>query len=140
MNTSTVPAPSSLTRGACRGEDPELFFPIGTTGPAALQIHNAKAVCLRCPVMDECLQWAVQSGQDAGVWGGQTEDERRSMKRRTARDRAREAASRRSEPNPEACGTDAGYRTHLEHGEQACDRCKAAHATAAREHTARRAA
>ena len=38
-------------RAACRDEDPELFFPIGNTGPALLQIEEAKAVCRRCPVM-----------------------------------------------------------------------------------------
>ena len=35
---------------ACRDEDPELFFPIGNTGPALLQIEEAKQVCRRCPV------------------------------------------------------------------------------------------
>ena len=39
-------------RAACRDEDPELFFPIGNTGPALLQIEEAKAVCRRCPVID----------------------------------------------------------------------------------------
>jgi hypothetical protein len=43
----------------CREEDPELFFPIGNTGPALLQIEEAKAVCRRCPVMEQCLQWAL---------------------------------------------------------------------------------
>ena len=38
---------------ACRDEDPELFFPIGNTGPALLQIEEAKAVCRRCDVIDE---------------------------------------------------------------------------------------
>ena len=32
-------------RAACRDEDPELFFPIGNTGPALLQIEEARAVC-----------------------------------------------------------------------------------------------
>ena len=32
----------------CREQDPELFFPIGTTGPAAQQVDEAKAVCRRC--------------------------------------------------------------------------------------------
>jgi WhiB family transcriptional regulator, redox-sensing transcriptional regulator len=41
---------------ACRGEDPELFFPIGTTGPALVQLMDAKAVCGRCPVQSECLR------------------------------------------------------------------------------------
>jgi WhiB family redox-sensing transcriptional regulator len=64
---------------ACRDEDPELFFPIGNTGPALLQIEEAKAVCRRCDVIDECLQWALETGQDAGVWGGLSEDERRAL-------------------------------------------------------------
>ncbi|WP_282797368.1 WhiB family transcriptional regulator [Streptomyces sp. CC224B] len=71
----------------CREEDPELFFPIGTTGPAPLQIEEAKAVCRRCPVMEQCLQWALEHGEDAGVWGGLSEAERRAMKRRSARRR-----------------------------------------------------
>ena len=45
-------------RAACLDEDPELFFPIGNTGPAILQIEEAKAVCRRCEVIDTCLKWA----------------------------------------------------------------------------------
>ena len=66
-------------RAICRDEDPELFFPIGNTGPALLQIEQAKAVCRRCPVVSQCLAWALESGQDAGVWGGMSEDERRIL-------------------------------------------------------------
>jgi WhiB family redox-sensing transcriptional regulator len=73
---------------ACRDEDPELFFPIGNTGPALLQIDEAKRVCQHCSVMEPCLQWALESGQDSGVWGGLSEDERRALKRRSARIRA----------------------------------------------------
>jgi WhiB family redox-sensing transcriptional regulator len=76
-------------RAICRDEDPELFFPIGNTGPALLQIEQAKAVCRRCPVVQECLTWALETGQDAGVWGALSEDERRALKRRNARARAR---------------------------------------------------
>lgn len=72
-------------RAACIGEDPELFFPVGTTGPALAQIAEAKAVCRQCPVNAECLRWALASGQDAGVWGGMSEDERRVLKRNNAR-------------------------------------------------------
>ena len=70
---------------ACREEDPELFFPIGTTGPAVLQVEQAKAVCRGCAVVDDCLSWALESGQDAGVWGGLAEEERLALKRRSAR-------------------------------------------------------
>ena len=72
-------------RAACRDEDPELFFPIGNTGPALLQNEQAKAVCRRCSVADACISWALETGQDSGVWGGLSEDERRALKRRGAR-------------------------------------------------------
>jgi WhiB family redox-sensing transcriptional regulator len=72
----------------CRDEDPELFFPIGTTGPAAVQVEQAKVVCRRCPVVTDCLTWALESGQDSGVWGGTSEDERRALARRDLRVRA----------------------------------------------------
>jgi len=62
---------------------------VGNTGPAIMQIAEAKKVCDRCEVRQECLQWALEAGQDHGVWGGLSEDERRSMKRRNARSRLR---------------------------------------------------
>jgi WhiB family redox-sensing transcriptional regulator len=75
-------------RAACLDENPELFFPTGNTGPALLQIEEAKAVCRRCEVMGTCLEWAMETGEaDFGVWGGLSEDERRSLKRRYARAR-----------------------------------------------------
>jgi WhiB family transcriptional regulator, redox-sensing transcriptional regulator len=74
-------------RAACRDEDPNLFFPIGSTGPSLAWIEDAKAVCLgRCTVVGECLQFALEHGLD-GVWGATTEEERRAMKRRAARAR-----------------------------------------------------
>lgn len=72
---------------ACLGQDPELFFPIGTTGPALDQTERAKAVCQYCPVITDCLEWAVATRQEAGVWGGLTDDERRTLRR--TRQRAR---------------------------------------------------
>jgi WhiB family redox-sensing transcriptional regulator len=74
-------------RAICTKEDPELFFPIGATGPALLQIEEAKAVCRRCPVIEDCLRWALENDADFGVWGGFSEDERRALKRRAARSR-----------------------------------------------------
>lgn len=73
--------------GTCRDEDPELFFPVGTTGPALLQIEQAKAICRRCPVINECLSWALEN-QEFGVAGGMSEDERRAHKRRPSTARA----------------------------------------------------
>ena len=74
-------------RAACLTVDPELFFPVGNTGPAVEQIGRAKAVCSRCPVTEYCLQYALDTNQDSGVWGGLSEDERRALKRRAARAR-----------------------------------------------------
>ncbi len=75
------------SQAACLNEDPELFFPIGNTGPAILQVKRAKAVCDSCVVEEVCLQWAMAKNQDSGVWGGMSEEERRSLKRRAARAR-----------------------------------------------------
>ena len=65
----------------CKDEDPELFFPTGNAGPAASQIEAAKAICSRCPVRLECLEWAMCTAQDSGVWGGLSEEERRALSR-----------------------------------------------------------
>ena len=65
----------------CQDEDPELFFPIGNIGPSLHQVEEAKRVCRRCSVADDCLSWAMDTGQDSGVWGGKSEDERRLIRR-----------------------------------------------------------
>jgi WhiB family redox-sensing transcriptional regulator len=69
-------------QAACREiEDPDLFFPIGTTGPALDQIEQAKVVCRTCSVRERCLEWALSTGQDTGVWGGLSEEERKQLQR-----------------------------------------------------------
>ena len=70
---------------ACLDVDPDLFFPIGTTGPALDQIDEAKRICQACPVRKQCLAWALDLGAAAGIWGGTTEDERRALRRAAAR-------------------------------------------------------
>jgi WhiB family transcriptional regulator, redox-sensing transcriptional regulator len=82
-------------RAACLEEDPELFFPIGTTGPAAAQVEQAKAVCARCPVLAECRSWALDNPRmtEFGVFGGMSEDERRAVRRRRRRARPDSSAA-----------------------------------------------
>lgn len=85
---------SSLTLGSadytwrnqaiCRDTDPELFFPVGTTGQALLQIAKAKTVCCECSVNVECLEFALETNQDTGIWGGTSEEERRQIRREAA--------------------------------------------------------
>jgi WhiB family redox-sensing transcriptional regulator len=65
---------------ACREADPELFFP--DIRSARAQVMTAKLICRSCPVTTACLSWALASGQEHGIWGGLTEDERRRLNRR----------------------------------------------------------
>jgi len=88
-----VTRPPDAPDAECRKHDPELFFPIGSTGPALLQIDEAKEVCHRCPHEAACLLWALETRQDHGVWGGQSEAERRATRRRDSRARARVPAT-----------------------------------------------
>jgi WhiB family redox-sensing transcriptional regulator len=79
----------------CRDTDPDLFFPIGTTGQALLQIDRAKQVCNECTVQVSCLEFALETNQDSGVWGGTSEEERRDIRRKiAARNRAAQLAAR----------------------------------------------
>jgi len=66
---------------SCRDTDPDLFFPVGTTGPALEQIEQAKRVCRECLVHQECLEFALATNQDSGVWGGTSEEERRKLRK-----------------------------------------------------------
>lgn len=70
---------------ACRDEDPELFFPLSEIGPGARQVDRAKAICARCPVRAQCLEYAIDNGLDHGIFGGTTETERRTLRRRARR-------------------------------------------------------
>ena len=67
---------------ACRDADPELFFPDGDIRSARAQVKTAKLICRGCPVSAACLNWALASGQQAGIWGGLTEDDRKRLARR----------------------------------------------------------
>ncbi|MFJ8193752.1 WhiB family transcriptional regulator [Streptomyces sp. NPDC096094] len=73
-----------LRRAACVDEDPELFFPVGTAGPALRDTEAAKAVCARCPVSTQCLAFALKLGRTSGVWGGTGEEERVTLLRTPA--------------------------------------------------------
>lgn len=70
-------------RAACLSEDPDLFFPDGTTEPAVKQMEIARQVCNGCTVQFECLHHALSTGMADGVWGATTPEERRSIRRRT---------------------------------------------------------
>jgi WhiB family redox-sensing transcriptional regulator len=89
-NTASWP-----TEAACLSVDPDLFFPISTTGPAEKQIARAKRICAGCAVRRECLEFALAHDQMYGIWGGTTPDDRRRDRRRRRR-RAAVAAQKRT--------------------------------------------
>jgi WhiB family redox-sensing transcriptional regulator len=89
-----------MLRGACQGEDPELFFPIAASGPGRAQVIAAKAVCFRCAVRAACLSYALLTGQ-VGIWGGTTQEERYAMRRSSAFP-ARERGASRGSPRTAA--------------------------------------
>jgi WhiB family redox-sensing transcriptional regulator len=67
--------------GACLDADPDLFFPISSAGRGLSQIARAKAICARCPVRRECLEFAYANAPIYGIWGGTTPEERRQARR-----------------------------------------------------------
>jgi WhiB family redox-sensing transcriptional regulator len=77
------------TRAACRDTDPDLFFPVGTTGQAVDHIEAAKSVCARCSAQPECLEFALTTNQESGVWGGASEEERRKLRKAWLAERRR---------------------------------------------------
>ena len=72
-------------RAACLRLDTDLFFPPDENQWEDQQVEDAKAVCRTCPVQTVCLEFALATRQKQGIWGGLTEDERRSLRRRRAR-------------------------------------------------------
>lgn len=74
-----------LDHAACRGHDPEIFFPVSAVGPGHADTEDAKRVCRTCPVLADCLEWAIAGAIPFGVLGGLSEDERRALGRGTRR-------------------------------------------------------
>ncbi|MGV9891676.1 WhiB family transcriptional regulator [Streptomyces sp. NPDC003395] len=68
---------------ACAQVDADLFFPLGDNQLARQQAAQAKEICMGCPVRQSCLQWALNSRQDHGVWGGLTAQERHAIHQRS---------------------------------------------------------
>jgi WhiB family redox-sensing transcriptional regulator len=78
---------------ACRDTTPDLFFPVGTTGAAVEQIESAKRLCDACDASKQCLEFALATNQESGVWGGTTEDERKKLRKQWLANRRRALAN-----------------------------------------------
>lgn len=81
VRTHDWDAESWRDESLCRDSNSELFFPIGATGLAVDQIDAAKDICAQCPVSAPCLEFALGTNQEAGIWGGATEEERRKLRK-----------------------------------------------------------
>ena len=71
----SAPRPGWHRRAACRGLDPELFYPARGESLAA-----PCAVCAACEVASHCLDAALVSGERFGVWAGTSARQRRSIR------------------------------------------------------------
>ena len=79
------PPPTWRHDAACRQFPTELFFPIGHGPRAQAQASQAKTICNECPVRVECLDYALTTNAQFGVFGGMSEDERRRVRRSLSR-------------------------------------------------------
>lgn len=107
----------------CGQTDPEIFFPEkGVSGAAA------KLICRRCPVVNQCLDYAVNAPMLLeGVWGGTTALQRREMRRQLGI---------RALKDDDVCGTEAGARRHYRRKEPVCPPCRRAANVARKEREA----
>lgn len=76
----TKTTPVWRQRAACRGVDPDIFYPVSEE-----DAEEARAICRSCAVMESCLEWALANRERDGVWGGATERERRRIIRQRRR-------------------------------------------------------
>lgn len=128
-------------RAACRGRDPELWWPVDVRLTPAVQ--EALTICAECPVREQCLAWAYEQGEQYGIWGGLTEQARSTGRPRTCRfcgntfvprrkraDRPQEYCTRQCAYDDRAsnsgCGTLAGSARHRRAGEPECEPCRMA--------------
>jgi hypothetical protein len=77
-------------QASCAGENPDIFFP-PKTSPGT----EAREICQRCPVRQDCLDYAMRADIRYGIWGGLDENERHSLRRKQARSRSRGQGGRR---------------------------------------------
>lgn len=74
--TQKAPINDWLERAACASTDPDLF-----TSKSPSCVAKAKDICKRCPVIEDCLEHAIDNGMSSGIWGGMTPTERTRLRR-----------------------------------------------------------
>jgi len=109
--------PDWMTRGACLGVEPDLFYPDKSDSGNA-----AKRICRACPVVSDCLAYALRIDTAHGIWGGLGARERQQIN-------ARQVRAKRADHEEPPHGTAAGYQFHQRHRTPTCPECRAAQST-----------
>lgn len=111
--------PAWMDHGACKGKNQAIFFPQRQRGERAARTTTvdeiAKDICSSCPVIDECLNWALTRPEMTGTWGGMTDIERRVIL-------GCDIDGRRKAGSP-TCGTNRGYNKHRQQHHEPCEPC-----------------
>lgn len=78
-HTVAVPIPPFFSQGACLNSDPDLFFE-DADEDADQPNPTVVTICNRCPIQVDCLNWAMETDQRHGSWGGTTPRQRRKIR------------------------------------------------------------
>ncbi|WP_048572836.1 WhiB family transcriptional regulator [Streptomyces leeuwenhoekii] len=126
-----IPNLDWMQHAACAGMDARVFFATGNHARA--QVHAAQRVCATCPVAAQCADWAIQTGERWGVWGGMSQHQLRQRRRRFT-SRAKTTMTVPKAPvkkrEPAQCGTRSGYQKHLREKTEICGPCRQANTDA----------
>lgn len=107
-----------MVSAACVGTDPESWFPV-EVGVNVSPV--AKRICAACPVVTQCLDYAMTTDVE-GWWAGTTVHQRRDARKKMGmplRKMNMDLATGRT-----GCGTEAGRQRHIRSGETPCPRCQ----------------
>ncbi|MFK0140662.1 WhiB family transcriptional regulator [Streptomyces murinus] len=119
-------------QGTCSTHpEPDIWHATGATTQTRADLEEAKALCLRCPVQETCMNWALNNREAYGLWGGLTEGERRRILRIRIADG--DAEPRKGGRPLAPCGTPSAYDRHIKLGEPVDDACRGAHTRASAE-------
>lgn len=81
--------PAWMDQAMCRGVHPNVFHPEPVNNrrhPTWAQMEaiyaTATGYCQRCPVIEECLRYAIDHDLREGMWGGLRPGQRQTLRRK----------------------------------------------------------
>jgi WhiB family redox-sensing transcriptional regulator len=80
---ASIQRPVWMADAPCRGESTSAFVPSSPIRGERLPKHLAE-VCARCPVVRDCLEYALDRPELLGAWGGTTDAQRKALRRSMA--------------------------------------------------------